>query len=187
MNHHWSRALWRPVRAVMDDLLLGSPLWRRNHVQLPHASLLDVPFRAPRCGCVRSTRGQYLRSGRPRLLLEVLEDRSTPAVLTVNTAADNTTDTSALTLRDAITLVNNGGNPTSLGQTSMPAGWRGSRSTPRTRSAPTTPSTSISPPRACRRSPSPRNCPPSTPPSSSMELPKPVGRRTPRRHNTTQT
>jgi hypothetical protein len=41
----------------------------------------------------------------------------------VNTTADNTTDTSVLTLRDAITLVNNGGNPASLGQASMPAGW----------------------------------------------------------------
>ena len=44
-------------------------------------------------------------------------------VLTVNSLADNTTDTSHLTLRDAITLVNNGGNPGSLGQSSMPPGW----------------------------------------------------------------
>jgi hypothetical protein len=58
---------------------------------------------------------------RPRV--EVLEDRQAPAVLTVNTTADNTTDTSVLTFRDAITLVDNGGNPASLGQASMPTGW----------------------------------------------------------------
>jgi titin len=58
-----------------------------------------------------------------RLLVEVLEDRMAPAVLTVNSTADNTTDTSVLTLRDAITLVDHGGDPTSLGQASMPAGW----------------------------------------------------------------
>jgi hypothetical protein len=56
--------------------------------------------------------------------LEVLEGRLAPATLTVNSAADNTSDTSVLTLRDAITLVNSGGNPASLGQTSMPAGWQ---------------------------------------------------------------
>jgi hypothetical protein len=52
-----------------------------------------------------------------------LEGRLAPATLTVNTTADNTTDTSVLTLRDAITLVNSGGDPTSLGLPSMPAGW----------------------------------------------------------------
>jgi hypothetical protein len=57
------------------------------------------------------------------LQLEVLEDRLSPAVLTVNTTADNTTDTSVLTLRDAITLANSAGDPTALGQSSMPAGW----------------------------------------------------------------
>src|SRR5262249_57836874 len=45
------------------------------------------------------------------------------ATLTVNTLADNTTDTSVLTLRDAVLLVNNGGDPTALGQSSMPGGW----------------------------------------------------------------
>ena len=55
--------------------------------------------------------------------LELLENRITPATLFVNSPNDNTTDTSHLTLRDAITLVNNGGNPTSLGQPSLPAGW----------------------------------------------------------------
>jgi len=65
------------------------------------------------------------RGIRPRYrpVLEALEDRLAPAVLTVNSAADNTTDTTVLTLRDALTLVNNGGDPTSLGQPSMPMGW----------------------------------------------------------------
>ncbi|HET6880874.1 MAG TPA: right-handed parallel beta-helix repeat-containing protein [Pirellulales bacterium] len=45
------------------------------------------------------------------------------AVLTVNSLGDNPADTSALTLRDAITLVNNSGNAGSLGQSGMPAGW----------------------------------------------------------------
>jgi hypothetical protein len=57
------------------------------------------------------------------LQLERLEDRMAPAVLAVNTTADNITDTSVLTLRDAITLINSGGDPTALGQSSMPAGW----------------------------------------------------------------
>jgi hypothetical protein len=60
---------------------------------------------------------------RVRPLLEALEDRLSPAVLVVNSDADNTTDTTVLTLRDALTLVNNGGAPTALGQSSMPAGW----------------------------------------------------------------
>jgi len=58
------------------------------------------------------------RSFRP--CLEGLEDRLTPSTLTVNTLADNTTDSSLLTLRDAIVLINNGGDPTALGQPSMP-------------------------------------------------------------------
>jgi parallel beta-helix repeat protein len=68
--------------------------------------------------------GWHLRSKRSRLLLEVLEDRSTPAVLTVNTVADNTTDTTVLTLREAIALLNSGGAPSALGQASLPAGWQ---------------------------------------------------------------
>jgi hypothetical protein len=44
-------------------------------------------------------------------------------VLTVNSLDDNTTDTSALTLREAVALVDNAGTPASLGQPSMPAGW----------------------------------------------------------------
>ena len=63
---------------------------------------------------------------RPRttfLALEVLEDRLVPATLTVNTLADTITDTSHLSLRDAIALVNFNGNPGSLNQLSMPSGW----------------------------------------------------------------
>src|SRR5262249_30750003 len=40
-----------------------------------------------------------------------LTAKTGPAVLVVNSIADNTTDTTHLTLRDAITLVNNAGNP----------------------------------------------------------------------------
>jgi hypothetical protein len=58
-----------------------------------------------------------------RPVVEVLEGRRVPALLVVNSGLDNTTDTSHLTLRDAITLVDNGGNPSSLGQSAMPAGW----------------------------------------------------------------
>jgi hypothetical protein len=36
---------------------------------------------------------------RRRLAVEAMEDRPAPAVLTVNSMADNTTDTSVLTLR----------------------------------------------------------------------------------------
>jgi hypothetical protein len=53
---------------------------------------------------------RHPRHRRP-LQLEVLEHRLSPAVLTVNTTADNTTDTSVLTLRDAITLANSAGDP----------------------------------------------------------------------------
>jgi hypothetical protein len=63
------------------------------------------------------------RKQKVRLWLETLEDRSAPAVLTVNTLADTTTDTGHLSLRDAITLVNNGGNQAALNQSLMPAGW----------------------------------------------------------------
>jgi len=66
-------------------------------------------------------------------LLEMLETRLVPfgagggggpAILIVNTADDNTSDTSVLTLREAITLVNNNGDPNSLGQHhGMPGGW----------------------------------------------------------------
>ncbi|HVC97858.1 MAG TPA: choice-of-anchor Q domain-containing protein, partial [Pirellulales bacterium] len=56
--------------------------------------------------------------------LEALEDRLALATLIVNNVADNATDTIHLTLREAITLVNNGGNLNSLGQLSMPTGWQ---------------------------------------------------------------
>ena len=44
-------------------------------------------------------------------------------MLTVNSIADNITDTSHLTLREAITLASNSGQASSLGQPSMPGGW----------------------------------------------------------------
>jgi hypothetical protein len=64
-----------------------------------------------------------IRRRSPRPGLELLEDRWAPAILTVNTLDDNTTDTSVLTLREAITLVNHAGDPTSLSQGSVPSGW----------------------------------------------------------------
>jgi predicted outer membrane repeat protein len=72
----------------------------------------------------RRPRRTQPRGGKPRL--EVLEDRTAPAVLTVNSAADTNAavDASALTLRDAVLLVNSGGEPTALGQSSMPAAWQ---------------------------------------------------------------
>ncbi|MBV9124532.1 MAG: hypothetical protein JO112_14335, partial [Planctomycetes bacterium] len=78
----------------------------------------------------RRSRKSKAQAGRPAklrrpllLLLEELEPRRAPAVLTVNSLADNTSDTSHLTLRDAIVLIDNGGNSNALGQPSMPAGW----------------------------------------------------------------
>ncbi len=72
-----------------------------------------------------SRRGKTRQPSRRRHVpsLEILEDRLAPATLTVNTKDDNASDTSVLTLREAVTLVNNGGNSNSLGQSSMPAGW----------------------------------------------------------------
>jgi hypothetical protein len=67
------------------------------------------------------SRGKTRLWVRPRV--EAFEDRVAPAVLTVNSTADNTTDTSVLTLRDAITLADDAGNPASLGQASMTPGW----------------------------------------------------------------
>src|ERR1700735_1802165 len=72
--------------------------------------------------CESSTHANR-RSTRLRPVLQMLEGRLTPATLFVNTSLDNTTDTSHLTLRDAVTLVNNDGDPNSLGQSSMPNGW----------------------------------------------------------------
>jgi hypothetical protein len=74
---------------------------------------------------IRSARNRTARSRRHvlRLRLDALEERRLLSVLTVNTVDDNTSDASVLTLRDAITLVNDGGDPTSLGQPTMPAGW----------------------------------------------------------------
>jgi hypothetical protein len=50
------------------------------------------------------------KSQSTRLLLEPLEGRLGPAVLTVNSLLDNTTADAVLTLREAILLVNNGGS-----------------------------------------------------------------------------
>src|SRR5262249_10175255 len=54
---------------------------------------------------------------RCRPVLEVLEDRQAPATLTVNSIADNASADNPLTLREAVLLVNNGGNaPAALGR-----------------------------------------------------------------------
>lgn len=83
---------------------------------------------------IRQSRSRVpmVRRGKPKVrplirpVLEVLEDRLAPAILTVNTLADNnpsSPNTSFLSLREALTLVNNNGNPASLNQKSMPSGW----------------------------------------------------------------
>ena len=59
----------------------------------------------PRVQALRmSRRGKSRAAARHRFLLrtELLEDRLAPAILTVNSTADNTTDTNHLTLREAI-------------------------------------------------------------------------------------
>jgi hypothetical protein len=73
----------------------------------------------------RPTRNRSARTRRRNLRpwLDVLEDRTLLSIFTVNSPDDNTSDTSVLTLRDAITLVDSGGDPTSLGQPTMPSGW----------------------------------------------------------------
>ncbi len=48
------------------------------------------------------------RRKRTRLQLEVLEDRTTPATITVTTAADTNSGTGAVSLRDAITAIDQG-------------------------------------------------------------------------------
>jgi hypothetical protein len=58
-----------------------------------------------------------------RPVLELLEDRLAPAVLTVNSLADSASNATQLTLREAVYLVNSGGNPIALGLPSLPAGW----------------------------------------------------------------
>jgi hypothetical protein len=71
----------------------------------------------------RKPRTNCKAPARYRPAFETLEDRLAPASLTVNTLDDNTTDTSVLTLREAITLVNSGGNLSSLGLSTMPPAW----------------------------------------------------------------
>ena len=86
-------------------------------------------FRWLKAQQITSSRRPTKRTGKPRRGyrpgVECLENRLAPATLTVNSLADNTTDTSHLTLRDAITLVNHSGDPSTLGQSTMPAGWAG--------------------------------------------------------------
>src|SRR5215470_10792583 len=53
-------------------------------------------------------RGQRLSGRRCVLRLEALEDRLAPAVLTVNTLADETTADNSLSLREAVRVVNSG-------------------------------------------------------------------------------
>src|SRR5262249_60582485 len=59
---------------------------------------------------------------RTRPALEVLEDRLAPAVLTVNSVADNVTSDSLLTLREALQLVNAGGDASAALGRSLSAG-----------------------------------------------------------------
>ncbi len=73
--------------------------WNWIHRLFAHKSRVPVVKRKPK------TRTSF------RPMLEALEDRLAPAALTVNSLADNTTDTSQLTLREAIALVNGAGNP----------------------------------------------------------------------------
>jgi large repetitive protein len=86
------------------------------------AKYFPEQFASRRSGRRRAYRKQVRpRQSRPRL--ESLEDRLAPATLTVNSTADSITLTTALTLREAMTLIDNAGNPNSLGQASYPAGW----------------------------------------------------------------
>jgi hypothetical protein len=59
---------------------------------------------------------------RSRLSVEMLEDRLIPATLTVSALADNTLADSQLTLREAILLVNNGGDATAALGRSLTSG-----------------------------------------------------------------
>jgi hypothetical protein len=89
---------------------------------------LTSNWRVSVSGAAKLSRRQ--RRHRTILNLEGLEGRLAPATLTVNSTADNTNDTNVLTLRDAITLVDNAGNPGSLGQATMPADWLTQINTP---------------------------------------------------------
>ena len=71
------------------------------------ARVLRLPSRPSRRRRRASRRGTPL-TFQPRL--EMLEDRVVPSVLTVNSNADSTAASNSLTLREAILLVDNGGN-----------------------------------------------------------------------------
>ena len=58
-------------------------------------------------------------------MLETLEDRLAPATLMVNTNADNTTADNSLSLREAILLVNSGGNANTALSRSLTSGEAG--------------------------------------------------------------
>src|SRR5262245_25311081 len=60
----------------------------------------------------RAPGGSRQAPARCRPQLEALEDRLAPATLTVNSTADNTTADTSLTLREAVLLVNAGGDAT---------------------------------------------------------------------------
>jgi hypothetical protein len=77
-------------------------------MRFPPSFVNSDSLRAP-----RRTRSRLTSSRRPRrtqLSLDVLEDRTAPAVLIVSTAADNTAQDNLLTLREAIALVNAAGD-----------------------------------------------------------------------------
>ena len=76
--------------------------WRRNRTLSPN------PCRVER------------RRFRP--VLESLEDRLVPATLTVNSVADTIAAGTALTLREAVLLVDNGGNATAAVGRALTAG-----------------------------------------------------------------
>lgn len=69
-------------------------------------------------GPVQHRRPEQIPAPRSRFIprLDVLEDRAVPATLVVNTANDNTTDDAVLTLREAVLLVNAGGDAAALGR-----------------------------------------------------------------------
>ena len=100
---------------------------RRSSATPGGTSCLTGEFDRGVRGSISGSRRHGGGGGHDRLFsldpLERLEDRLRTATLLVNSFADNITDTSHLTLRNAITLVNNGGKPASLGQSGMPVGW----------------------------------------------------------------
>src|SRR5438270_9527874 len=75
----------------------------------------------------RSSTAKVESRTRCRPVLEALEDRLAPAVLTVNGTADNTTSDNTLTLREAIAVVNgNLGRSLSTGEKALVGGTLGS-------------------------------------------------------------